>query len=50
MAGNHSQKGDMPPHLWYVHGGGADSRDEPVGAMVVPGRGKWTLGVDKYVV
>ena len=36
----HRGEGGMPPRLCTVYGGGADSGDEPVGAMVVSRHGK----------
>ena len=50
VAGNHSVKGGLPPHIWAVHGGGEDSGEETVGTMVGLRRGKLTWRVDKYMV
>ena len=46
----HSGEGCLLPRLYTVYGGREDARDEAVGAMVGPRRGKWTWLVDEEEV
>ena len=44
--GGTKSTGGVPPHLWALYQGGADTRDNMDYDMVGLGRGTWIWGVD----